>query len=124
MTISFPSNPVVNQIYVYEGKTYTYTGKRWRQFTTAPITSAAISMKDEGATVNEYVKSINFVGPAVTAVSDVLGNVTVTISTSGNTGATGASGPIGATGLPGNNGINGLNANVNTIIGLTMVFGG
>jgi hypothetical protein len=111
--INFPASPVVDQIYVYDNKTYVYTGKRWKQFTTTTITSSAIAVKDEGILKNQYVKSINFVGSAVTAESDVFGNVTVSVQT-GNIGlgATGATGPAG------------FSANVSNIIGLTMLFGG
>lgn len=41
---------------------------------------AIIDLRDEGITSAALIKSLNFVGAAVVAASDVLGNVTVTVA--------------------------------------------
>jgi len=42
MPITFPSNPSVNQTYIAGGKTWTWSGQRWRVSSTTTFTAANV----------------------------------------------------------------------------------
>lgn len=99
MPITFPSNPSVDQTFVAGGKTWTWSGQRWR--VTLPTTFRAnIGIYDEGTLLTTTPVGINFVGNGVVATSSS-DNITVNVAASlGGGGASvsvGTTAPVGST---------------------------
>ena len=81
MPITFPSNPTVNQTFTAGGKTWTWSGKRWRASSTTSFTAANIGIYDEGTLITNTPVGINFVGNGVT-VANIAGTITVNVAAS------------------------------------------
>lgn len=86
MPITFPSNPTVNQTFTAGGKTWTWSGKRWRVSSTTTFTAANIGIYDEGTLITNTPVGINFVGDGVTA-ANIAGTITVNVASMGGGGA-------------------------------------
>ena len=92
MPANFPSNPTVNQTYVYAGVSWFWTGSRWQVGLGTVLTGAT------GAT-----------GIGATGATGIQGNIgpvgaTGVAGTPGAAGTQGATGVTGATGAPGASG--------------------
>ena len=100
MALDFPTNPSVNQIYTYGGRSWQWNGTAWDVYSPAGGLTQYVSL------LNGLCGSINL--SAGTSISVTPSGNTLTIAYtggggggSGATGATGATGPTGATGATG-----------------------
>ena len=97
MPANFPSNPTVNQTYVYAGVSWFWTGSRWQVGLGTVLTGAT------GAT-----------GAGATGATGIQGNIGP-IGATGVAGTPGAAGTQGATGLTGATGAPGTAGNASAV---------
>ena len=115
MPLNFPTSPVLNQLYTFNGKTWKWDGAGWRSYNvaipasqgpTGPTGPAGADGSGGGGISGPYVISINgitgYVGiSAGSNITILQSGITFTISSSGGVGSIGPTGPTGPQGLPG-----------------------
>lgn len=108
MALDFPTNPALNEIYTYGGRSWQWNGTAW------DVYNAASGLTQYVSQLNGLCGSINIA--AGTSISVTPSGNTLTIAYTGgggggNTGATGATGPQGNTGATGATGSQGIQGN-------------
>jgi hypothetical protein len=98
MPLNFPTSPVLNQLYTFNGKTWKWDGAGWVSYNIG-LTGPQGPQGNTGATGATGPQGIQ----GVTGATGATGSQGI----QGNTGATGATGPTGATGSTGATGATG-----------------